>query len=43
MLVFLFFFEGFGATGAGGGLFGNKTAATGLGTGLGTGFGGGMF
>uniref|UniRef100_A0A9R1SRY5 Nuclear pore complex protein Nup98-Nup96 n=2 Tax=Cyprinus carpio TaxID=7962 RepID=A0A9R1SRY5_CYPCA len=31
---------GFGATGTGGGLFGNKTAATGLGTGLGTGFGG---
>uniref|UniRef100_A0A8C2DJS7 Nuclear pore complex protein Nup98-Nup96 n=1 Tax=Cyprinus carpio TaxID=7962 RepID=A0A8C2DJS7_CYPCA len=31
---------GFGATGTGGGLFGNKTATTGLGTGLGTGFGG---
>ncbi|KTG05752.1 hypothetical protein cypCar_00031261 [Cyprinus carpio] len=30
----------FGATGTGGGLFGNKTAMTGLGTGLGTGFGG---
>ncbi|XP_051956163.1 nuclear pore complex protein Nup98-Nup96-like isoform X2 [Xyrauchen texanus] len=31
---------GFGATGTGGSLFGNKTAATGLGTGLGTFFGG---
>lgn len=39
----LVYFKGFGATGTGGGLFGNKTATTGLGTGLGTGFGGGMF
>uniref|UniRef100_A0A8C1VCF4 Nuclear pore complex protein Nup98-Nup96 n=1 Tax=Cyprinus carpio TaxID=7962 RepID=A0A8C1VCF4_CYPCA len=36
----LVYFKGFGATGTGGGLFGNKTATTGLGTGLGTGFGG---
>uniref|UniRef100_A0A671S4Q7 Nuclear pore complex protein Nup98-Nup96 n=1 Tax=Sinocyclocheilus anshuiensis TaxID=1608454 RepID=A0A671S4Q7_9TELE len=33
-------FLGFGATGTGVGLFGSKTATTGLGTGLGTGFGG---
>uniref|UniRef100_A0A4W5LLK8 Nuclear pore complex protein Nup98-Nup96 n=1 Tax=Hucho hucho TaxID=62062 RepID=A0A4W5LLK8_9TELE len=34
--------EGFGPTAAGGSLFGNKTAAGGLGTGLGAGFGAGM-
>lgn len=34
--------EGFGPTAAAGSLFGNKTAAGGLGTGLGASFGAGM-